>query len=137
LARLIRLLIQRRAAGQLLIDALQLRFEPAAAKLCLLGQLPGPVGQGVVLIEAQDGRQYLLALAGRLAHELVGAALHQEGAVDEGVVVDVQDLFDAALRIPQRVAGDGRQPSGPCTNSSRLGTPGRPRWARRLWRITR
>ena len=39
-------------------------------------QHAGPFGKGVVLIEAQDRRQHLLTLAGRLPHELVGAALH-------------------------------------------------------------
>ena len=48
---------------------------------------PGGVGQGGVGVDPEQAAQQFLAPARRQPAEGVGLALHQEGGVDEGVVV--------------------------------------------------
>ena len=82
-----------------------------------LAQDPGPVGvhlglvlgfglQVVVDGQAQDVGQDLLARGRRLDRELVGPALEEEGAVDEGLVLHAQEVDDLALGLADGVAGD-------------------------------
>ena len=63
----------------------------------MLGLCLGPVGIGIIAGEIEDGRQDILPLAGRFAGEGIGLALFEEGRVNEGVVIHVQDVIDPGL----------------------------------------
>ena len=63
--------------------------------------------QTVVDAQAQDFGEHLLPLGRSRHRELVGAALHEERAVDERLVVHVDQAFDCGFRGADGVAGDG------------------------------
>ncbi len=67
----------------------------------------GPLLVLVVETQPQDLAQDAFALAGGLGGELVGAALHQKGGVDEGLVVHVQQINDLGLRLAHGGLAEG------------------------------
>ena len=72
-----------------------------------LAAIVGVAGKLLVAVEAKDLAQDLFALRGGLHGELVRAALDEEDAVDEGLVVHVDAAVQLGLRLAGGAAGDG------------------------------
>src|SRR5690606_23368695 len=95
-----RLVLQRR------LQALDLVLVPLRAVAGVAVALPGGGGEAAVAVEPEDLAQDLLPLARLLARELVGAALEQEGRVDERVVVEPDAGVDDGLRGADALGGE-------------------------------
>ena len=86
-------------------------FEFAFEFVALLGFVAGFVAAALLefveSIQADDFAEDFLAFGGGFVGEFAGAALDEEGAVDEGVVVHAGDLVDFGLSLADAVAGEG------------------------------
>ena len=83
----------------------------AASVSAVFAAIVGVAGQLLVAVEAEHLAQDLLALRGGLHGELVRAALDEEDAVDEGLVVHVDAAVQLGLRLAGGAAGDGPEAS--------------------------
>ena len=86
------------AARQVALDRLDLPLDQPRPLLARLGLRFRALLVEIIAAQAEDIGQDLLALAGRLDGEGIGAALEEEGGVGEGVVVEPQRADD--LRLP-------------------------------------
>ena len=71
-----------------------------------LASIVGVPGELLVAVEAEDLAQHLLAFGRGLHGELVGASLHEEDAVDEGLVIHVEAAGEFGLRLAGGAAGN-------------------------------
>ena len=95
-----------RLKRQLGVDSLELGLQARRLILVLARLFFGASLKLIVGAQAQDVSQDLFALVGRLDRELVGAALHQESRVDEGVVVHPEQIDNALFGLAYRRLGD-------------------------------
>ena len=87
-------------------------FESIAAACAVGGLVAAAALKVVESLQADDFPEHFLALGGGLVGELVGAALNEEGAVDEGVVVHADDAVYLELGLTDAVAGYGMKAGG-------------------------
>ncbi|MCH8088042.1 MAG: radical SAM protein, partial [Chloroflexi bacterium] len=80
---------------------------PMSSFVDLPGLLARPCFELIINRQVEDIGQDLLSLSGGPQGKLVGAALPEEGAVDEGIVIHTQQVDDPRLGLPDSISGDG------------------------------
>ncbi|MBT9149826.1 MAG: hypothetical protein DDT28_01263 [Dehalococcoidia bacterium] len=95
-----------RLPSEFAIDLRNIAFQPFPFSIPFPTQLPCPLLEIVVDRKPQDFAEHPFSLAGGFSGELSGTPLHQEGAIDEGLVIHAQGISYLVLRFADRVAGD-------------------------------
>ncbi len=98
--------LARTFLGQFGLDLLHPRLDQVQAGFQAAAMFRRPLAVDLPRLQPEDVPQDLFAARGRLLGELVGLALQEEGNVDEGVVIEPQDLLDARLRLAVGMLGE-------------------------------
>ena len=99
--------LQSLFGGGFVSHVLEFAFEFVALSGFVAGFVAAETLEFVESIQSDDFAEDFLALGGGFVGEFAGAALDEEGAVDEGVVVHAGDLVDFGLSLADAVAGEG------------------------------
>ena len=92
----------RRLVFENACEAVELGLRAFEARLGREAAFGGAAGEAVVAVEREDLGEDVLALAGALFGELVGAALEQKRGVHERVIVQPHAAVDLGLRLADR-----------------------------------